>query len=170
MVPHVVWSPGAGLVLELGEIALPAAHPADVTVPEGFARVRGAHLTLLRRRSLAAIVPFVAADGAARGASLAALPSPPPVALTGPLCRAEAPEEDASLGPGPRVSLYLACTGQDALHAYLAAVVATLDARSRAAGGPAFPHPEPDRLFHVSVWNNRGGDPRHSVGGVTAPR
>ena len=36
MVPHVVWSPGAGLVLELGEIALPAAHPADVTVPEGF--------------------------------------------------------------------------------------------------------------------------------------
>lgn len=167
MVPHLVWPAGGGLILELGAVLWPPPDAADAPLEPGLAPIPHAHLTLLRRRSLAGIAAAIGADPAA---TLAALPPPPPVLLCGPRRRAEAPEEDPTLGPGPRVSLFYACANQDALHDWLAAVVAVLDARSRAAGGPAFPHPEADRLFHVSAWNNRGGDPRRSVGGVTAPR
>lgn len=68
----------------------------------------------------------------------------------------------------PRRTGFLVLTPRDqaACAATMRQVVDALDRASRAAGAGPFPHPEPDRFFHLSVWNNRGGDAMRSIGDI----
>jgi|GEM_PF-4228260 len=160
------WTPGAG-----GLLALVPPHVLEgrgVVVPEGAAAVRPLHLTCLASRSMAPLVGTL--DPAEVLPRLPRMPLPDFVAGVETAHRPPHPVKDP---PGTRTSRetgFLAATPDSQLtcHAVLREVVRILALSSQACGGPDFPHPEPDRFFHLSVWNNRGGDAMRSIGDICA--
>ncbi len=131
-------------------------------IPAGFAPVRPLHLTFLRRKSMEPLVSVLDCAPA-----LPLLPMPVLHRDVHVAQRSPHPQRDPA-GSGMRRTGFLAVVNQDAYHAVMRDAVALLDAASRRAGGPAFPPPEADRFFHVSVWNNRGGDAKRSIGDIRA--
>ena len=170
---HWHWTPGAGGLLALVPAsALDAAGRGGVTlaipVPPAAAPVRPLHLTVLASRSMAPLVGLL--DPAIL------LPQLPPIELPDfdpkvyVAKRGPHPDKDLPHESRPRHTGFLAVddAGQAHWHAVLQDVVRRLDHASRAAGGPPFAHPEPKRFFHLSVWNNRKGDARRSIGDIQA--
>lgn len=72
------------------------------------------------------------------------------------------PDKDPPTEQRPRRTWFRRVASQDRCHAVLEAIVDEL----RAASGQPFPHPEADRFFHLSCWNNRGGEGRRSIGDI----
>ena len=69
----------------------------------------------------------------------------------------------------PRTTWFLAAANQRALRDGLGTIAAALHMASLTRGGPPLlPHPEAARFFHLSMRNNRGGDPRRSIGDIHA--
>ena len=58
---------------------------------------------------------------------------------------------------------------QDELWAYVKDLSRLLDAAFRQVSGIGFTNSETNRYFHMSVANNRNGDPLKSIGSITAP-
>jgi len=155
------WTPGAGGLLamvpvDLVEDTLPQEVPVD------GAPVRPLHLTCLRSVSMAPLLGVLD--------RLPALPAPPPPRFHPTVhvaVRPPHPVKDPADAPFRRTG-FLAVANQEEWAALVEHVVRQLDLASRAAGGPPFPHPERDRFFHLSVWNNRGGDAMRSIGDIQA--
>ncbi len=162
---ELAWTPGAGGLLGLVPVsALPTVIEEDL--PLAARPVRPLHVTLLRSASMAPLVECLGPDWDAIRETLPPVPLP---RLSGRLRKAQRPPHPDKDPPGetrPRRTWFLAAREPAALQAALGAVVRALDAASRARGGPPFPHPEPDRFFHVSLFNDRGGDPTRSIGDI----
>jgi hypothetical protein len=159
------WTPGrGGLVAELPPGLVPTVMAEGLGA--GARVVQPLHVTLLRTASMAPLVPVL---GPAWPELRGALPAFPAPHLLSQLHRAERPphpEKDPPGATAPRTTWFLVPADPAPLRAALADIVAALDAASRARGGPTFPHPEPERFFHVSLFNDRGGDARRSIGDI----
>lgn len=159
------WTPGAGGLLALVPLAaLPTIRHAELAPTA--APVQPLHVTLLASASMAPLVDVLGVDWATVRESLPPVPLPP---LDGHLRCARRPPHPTKDPPGetrPRHTWFLTVSEPGPLRTAVAAVVRALDAASRARGGPPFPHPEPERFFHVSVFNDREGDPRRSIGDI----
>ncbi|MBO84973.1 MAG: hypothetical protein CL927_06415 [Deltaproteobacteria bacterium] len=165
------WIPHSGGLLALvPDSILESVHQGGVAlpirVPSGAAVVRPLHLTFLSSASMAPLAGMVDPQ-----AVLPQLPAIERIAFEPIVHVAERgphPEKDLPLVTKPRRTGFLAVesTAQAQCHAVLCTVVAVLDRASRSYGGPSFAHPEPDRFFHLSVWNNRNGDTRGSIGNI----
>ena len=155
------WTPGAGGLLAVMEVAM-VAEQLPQSMPSDCHPVRPLHLTCLRGQSMAPLV--------GRLPELPALPGLPLPTFDPTVWVAHRPPHPVKDSPGApsRRTGFLAVRNQSDCRAVVAEVVRRLDAASRALGGPAFPHPEPERFFHLSVWNNRGGDPMRSIGDIQA--
>ena len=161
------WTPGEGGLLAL---VAPEMVPALVmrSVVPGACPVRPLHLTLLRSASMGPLVPVLGPHWPRIQCGLPRVPAP---ILLPRLERATRPPHPRRDPPGEsrsRTTWFVQPADPDRLRAAVAAIVSALDEHSRAHGGPAFPHPEPARFFHVSVFNDRGGDPRRSIGDIGA--
>lgn len=159
------WRPGiGGLVADVPEGLVP---PALREAPEPDARrVRPLHVTLLRSASMAPLVPVLGPEATAL---CTRLPPVPVGVLLPSLHRASRPPHPVKDPVGttlPRTTWFVVPADPAPLRGALAAIVFALDAASRARGGPDFPNPEPERFFHVSVFNNRGGDAWRSIGDI----
>lgn len=155
------WHPGRGGLLVLVPpacVPIPtAAERADL--PPEAAPVIVPHLTLLRGASMAPLL------GRVRPAVLDHLPPFPAPTFVPGLFLAERPphpDKDPPTERRPRRTWFRLVADQGRCHAVLQDIVAEL----RAASGLDFPHPEPDRCFHLSCWNNRGGEGRRSIGDI----
>ena len=148
------WSPGAALVVPVDpSIAADFVLPSEASpIVEGGAPAL--HVTLLSR---AALAPIAEALAPRWGDVLAGLPDPPPIRLDGPLRRAH----DAARN---RASWYVPVADPEAWRAYTADVSAAIDAALRAADAPGISTDEPQRVFHVTLANDQGGDPYGSIG------
>ncbi len=167
------WTPGAGGLLALVPASVvEAGHRGAVVpairIPDGCAPVRPLHFTCLSSRSMAPLVGLLDAPQVIE--SLPELALPPLHPGVHVATRAPHPIKDPTDCTIPRRTGFLAVApaGQQACHAILREVVRCLDRASRRAGGPPFLHPEPDRFFHLSVWNNRGGESMRSIGDICA--
>lgn len=159
------WTPGrGGLVAELPAGLVPTV------LAEGLGRgarpVRPLHLTLLRTASMAPLVPVLGPEWGALQADLPPFPAPRLLPTLHVATRPPHPVKDPPGSTAPRTTWFIVPADPAPLHRALSALVAALDGLSRARGGPAFPHPEPDRMFHVSLFNDRGGDGRRSIGDI----
>jgi hypothetical protein len=167
------WSPGAGGLVALVPVSALDAWgqgdaALDIVVPPDAALVRPLHLTALASLSMAPLIGRL--DPAVVMAQLPRLDLPAfepavYVARRGPHPTKDLPDVVRSRHTG-----FLAVDAAGQLHcrAVLQAVVAWIDHASQAVGGPAFPHPEPNRFFHLSVWNNRNGEGWRSIGDIQA--
>lgn len=151
------WTPGAGGLLAHLHGALDVPHPG---VPAAVT-VRPLHVTLLGRRSVA---PLMGASEAAVQAVFAQAPPPPPLVWAPALHLAERgphPDKDPPSETRPRRTWFVVPVTQGVWRRYLLELVGRID---DVVGG--FPHPEPQRFFHVSVFNNRGGEGWRSIGDI----
>ena len=167
------WTPGSGGLLALVPDSvleswrLGAAGRA-IQLPPDAAAIKVLHLTCLSSRSMECLVGVLD--------PLVVLPQLPAIERLAfePFVyvaeRGPHPEKDLPLVTEPRRTGFLAVDPvvQAHCHAVLRAAVSELDRASRSCGGPPFPHPEPERFFHLSVWNNRNGAPRRSIGDIRA--
>lgn len=154
---RLTWSPNeGGLLLVLPDEEL-AAFPCPPPPPDAPDQrpVRGLHITLLSRRSLAA---------------LAALPSPPP--LPAGLLAGRPPPP---LRPRPALhcaaratkrSYFQVLESQAAWSAWTAAVLTDWQNSALHVNPALWPAVEPARLYHLSRYNAGGGAPQASVGDV----
>ena len=137
--------------------------PAGAT-GEAVAPVAGLHITLL---STAAMAPLVAALGSDTPPPALFWPGPPPPLALGPLTLATAPPHPHKDPPGspPRRTWHQPLRDQAAWAAWVQRAV-----RAWTARWPALPWPAPEaaRVYHLSRFNNRGGDPARSIGEVWA--
>lgn len=160
------WTPGSGgLVAEVPQPAI-AQVPLPPTCPPGTAAVRPLHLTALRRASMAPLEDVLGPNAQHWLSLLPSLALPTFSPTVHEAVRPPHPTKDPADCTIPRRTGFLVPRDQATLHATLAAVVVALERASLKAGGPAFPHPEPERFFHLSVWNNRGGDAWRSIGDI----
>ena len=157
----LAWAPGqGGLLLPLSG-APPLRPPAEEAAP-----VHELHLTLLRSADMA---PLVEPLGPRSAALSAELPLWIPVWVSPDLWPVARPPHPTRDPPGELrpVRSWVQRVLDPAPHlARRAALVARLDAASRALGGPAFAPADDGRALHLTRFNNRGGDPRRSVGDV----
>jgi len=155
------WTPGAGGLMAIVPARL-VEEWLPQSIPAGCTPVRPLHLTCLRSGSMAPLVGVLD--------SVPVLPQLPVPVLHREVHiaqRSAHPLKDPA-GSEMRRTGFLAVANQAECHAVMRDVVSILDAASRSAGGPHFPHPEPERFFHLSVWNNRGGDAMRSIGDIRA--
>jgi hypothetical protein len=130
--------------------------------------VRELHVTLFRSAEMA---PLVGLLGEEWPALAAALPAWAPVGLEPGLWEVVRPPHPTRDPPweGRPVRSWVQRLADPARHLGLrAALVAQLDEAARARGGPGFAPEGGGRALHVTRFNNRGGDPRRSVGDVGA--
>jgi hypothetical protein len=161
------WTPGDGGLLALVSPQLVPTIMAE-GLPTDARAVQPLHLTLLRSVSM---LPLVSVLGPVWGqvrASLAAIPAPRLAARVHMASRPPHPTRDPAGTTQDRHTWFVLPVDPEPLRAAVSEIVRALDAASRARGGPAFPHPEPGRLFHVSLFNDRGGDARRSIGDIHA--
>lgn len=160
------WTPGKGGLLAVIEPAwVPATPPPDdphaVPIPPAHL-----HVTLLRSASMA---PLVDVFGPHWTEIEPSLPRPPrPRFSSGLQCatRAPHPTKDPPDETRSRSTWFLVVDDQAAWHEALRRIVTKLDEASRRRAQLTFRHPEPDRLFHVSLFNDRDGDPARSIGDI----
>lgn len=169
MTLHWHWVPGAGGLLALVPDSLLGSRlrgDVALSMPPSAVAVQPLHLTCLASRSMASLVDVLDPQ--------TVLPTLPQIERLGfePTVfvaeRGPHPDKDPPQVTAPRRTGFLVAdaASQAHCHAVLRAVVTALDQASRAQGGPPFLHPEPQRFFHLSVWNNRGGAPRRSIGDI----
>lgn len=155
------WTPGrGGLLARVPPSCVPPLSPAlRARLPPEARPIDDPHITLLRGASMAPLVGVLDAGITAR------LPPPPLPRFSAVLHRATRGPHPTKDPPGsalPRTTWFRAVVEQDRCHAVLAEIVAMLAAES----ARPFPHPEPDRFFHLSCWNDRGGDGMRSIGDI----
>ena len=159
------WNPGAGgLVADLEPSAL--VWPEELGMPEGAHRVTPFHLTLVSGRSMAPLVDVLGAEWARIRVDLPRLPD---AQFSQHLQRAERPPPPLKDGPHerrPRVTWFLVLTNAAAVREVVDHIVSILDDHYARRTGERFFRPEADRFFHLSVFNNRDGDPRRSIGDI----
>jgi hypothetical protein len=63
----------------------------------------------------------------------------------------------------------LPVVNQDDFRAYVQQLTCILDGAFRRLRGSGIPNPDIGRYFHLSVANNRGGDPLKSIGSIRLP-
>ncbi len=159
------WTPGdGGLVAAVPCEALPTL--TEVAPAAEAEAVQRLHMTLLRSDSMAPLVDVIASDWERLRATLPPIPWPQFESALRVAVRGPKPPKDPPSERRPRRTWFLAARDQQALRSVLLQVVEALDTASRARGGPGFRHPEPARFFHVSLYNNRGGDPMRSIGDI----
>lgn len=160
------WKPGNGGLLALIDPAwVPGVPPPE---DRGAMAISPAHLhvTLFRRASMA---PLVDVLGPAWDAIEPTLPRPPRPCFEPILHRATRGPHPTKDPPGEtrsRNTWFLVLSDQQAWHACVRRIVTRLDAESRRRAGLTFRHPEPARLFHLSLFNDREGDPARSIGDI----
>lgn len=161
------WTPGDGGLLALVSPYLLPTIKA-VGLPAGARAVRPLHLTLLRSASMAPLVPVLGPVWGEVRATLPPLPAPRFSARLHIACRGPHPTKDPKGSLRERHTWFVTPVDAHALREAVGGIVCALDAASRARGGPVFPHPEPGRFFHLSVFNDRGGDARRSIGDIAS--
>lgn len=165
MEPHWQWTPGHGGLL--AHVPLAWAAPFLPDAPPPLTQwVRPLHITFLHRVSMQAVAPVPLP-----AAFLGALPSLPTPVLGPPIWEATRPPhpiKDAGHTTEERRTGFLEVQNQDAFHAVLNDVVMHINKWRVAHGAAPIAHPEPDRFFHISVWNNRNGDSMRSIGDIAA--
>lgn len=159
------WTPGEG-----GLVAGVPPHLVPTILAEGLppeARaVQPLHITLLRTASMAPLVPVLGPVWAALRATLPPVPAPQLGARVHCARRPPHPTRDPPGSVLARHTWFVVPTDPAPLRAALQGIVRALAAASRGRGGPDFGHPEPGRFFHVSLFNDRGGDARRSIGDI----
>jgi hypothetical protein len=139
-------------------VPVPPTFGDGLALPPGAVPLRdeagpALHVTLLSRHTLAPIEEALRARWAALAPTL---PPPPRPAPDGPVRRAHDPARG-------QTSWYVVLAEQAAWRAHVAAVVAAIDAALRRDGLGGFAASEPDRVFHVTLANDQGGDPHRSI-------
>ncbi len=162
------WVPGrGGLLASVRPEWVGAPDPGRLS-PDAIPIPRDAlHVTLL---STDAMSPLVDTLGPAWPSLRAGLSCPPRPRFDGHLHRAERPphpRKDPPEEARPRRTWFLAVADQGAWRRALAQIVTELSRASIERGGQAFAHPESDRFFHLSLFNNREGDPARSIGDIS---
>ena len=162
------WVPGAGGLLALVPPHRLAVGDRGVVLPTGATPVQPLHLTCLRSASMAPLVGLL--DPGELVDALPPMPMPELHPTVWVAHRPPHPTKDAVDCTLPRRTGFLAATpsGQRRCQVVLEEVVHHIDRACRRAGAGPFPHPEPQRFFHISVWNNRGGDSHRSIGDICA--
>lgn len=117
---------------------------------------------------MAPLVARLADDWATTVGRLPPIPRP---AFGSSLHRAQRsphPQKDPPDERRPRVTWFLPVEDQDGWRERLERVVTTLDEIHRERGGGPFVNPEPNRFFHLSLFNNRDGEANRSIGSIDA--
>jgi hypothetical protein len=159
------WTPGNGGLLALVSPDLVSTITAQ-ELPVHARAVQTLHLTLLRSASMLPLVPVLGPVWGQVRASLPPVPAPRFTPRVHVAIRPPHPTRDPADMTRARHTWFVVPVDQEPLRAALSEIVCALDLASRARGGPAFRHPEPRRLFHVSLFNDRGGDGRRSIGDI----
>ena len=152
MATQLNWRPDGGIVAWVQEDRLP-----KYDLPPEATRIQqdgkpAFHVTLI---GSSALPPYRDAMAAVWPAVLDAAPEPPEVELSPEAGRAHDEVKN-------KTSWYACVLNPDAYREYLRSLVHLIDQEMRAAGKGAF---EPDfhRRFHVTIANDKGGDPMASV-------
>jgi hypothetical protein len=146
------WMPGGGVVSEIHGLTPDWKLPSEATLLHVF------HVTLIGRKAfLENQNTMIGAWDSLRGT----LPSPRPPEL----------ETQVRLATdGGRKTWYLHIGNQEEFRSYVDELTRLLDKAFRRLDGCNFTNPESDRYFHMSIANNRGGDPLKSIGSIERPR
>jgi len=157
------WKPGrGGLVVD---IATPLIVESMQT-PANSQRVTSLHITSLATASMA---PLVVPLGPHWGSIRPILP-PMPTPIFEPTLQAAVrpphPTKDPPDCPTDRCTHFLVVKNQAQLHRWLQSIVDALNRACQRVNAAPFAHPEPNRFFHMSVFNNRGGQPHRSIGDI----
>lgn len=142
------WVPGGGVVLEV--------HPArqDWQLPDDATQLPSFHVTLIGRKVFLEQQDAMAkVSGNVR--KRLSIPPYPELDTTVKL----ATDED-------RRTWFLEIANQDDFRDYAQQLTSILDDEFRRCLGIGLSNPETDRYFHMSVANNRGGDPLESIGSI----
>lgn len=161
------WNPGnGGLIARVEPNWLPPFDRSQLPVDATALPTDHLHVTLLRPESMRGLVDILGPDW---GRIRPRLPQPPRPLLGNRLHRAERTPHERKDPPNetrPRITWFLKVENEQAWREALQDIVAEFDTTVRERGGIGFSHPEPDRFFHLSVLNNRGGDPKRSIGNI----
>ena len=162
---ELMWNPGqTGLCLHIPEefpITISAA-PDD----EAAAIVKPRHITLFRQASLK---PILEPLGRAWSDGIINIPPIPPLRLAPNLYLAQRgphPEKDPENCRIERKTWFVAVADQTLWSLWLDMFVAEMNEAMSGLKEP-WTNPEPDRFFHVSIFNNRDGDPFRSIGDIS---
>jgi hypothetical protein len=163
------WSPGQGGLLALVPLdALPTVVELDLA-PSACA-VRPLHMTLLRGVAMAPLVSALGPDWEAVRATLPPIPWPQLMGLMRLAVREPHPTKDPPGEKRPRRTWFLEAGNQGELRDALSSLVVALDGACVARGGPsvapALSRAATSRFFHVSLYNDREGDPMRSIGDI----
>ena len=144
------WVPGGGVVIDVHSAARNWLLPADATQLASF------HVTLIGRK-----VFLERQDTMAKAWEKVrpTLPLPPQAELDTALNE----EIDEN-----RKTWFLHVANQDEFRSYVRSLTTILDDAFTRLTGSGFTNPEAERYFHMSVANNRGGDPLESIGSIKA--
>lgn len=153
MTRQLHWRPDGGIVAIVPENTLP-----EYVLPSEATRIQldgkpAFHVTLIARRVMQ---PYKDAMTTLWPAIADAAPEPPVARLSPELKKAFEEEKQ-------KTSWYVNVINADAYREYLRRLVDLIDHKLQNAGYPRFINPELDRPFHLTVANDRGGDPMGSV-------
>lgn len=152
--PVLSWQPGGAVIAQVDPTLVPAvALPAEATRLHEHGRV-SYHVTLIGRASLAAVAPDLAEVWPQVLASM----RDPPVPVLRPVLALAVDRRKH------KRTWFLRVENQADFAQYVRDLAACL---ARYLGGVDFQHRERDRFFHVSVANDRAGDPIRSIGAIT---
>ena len=153
MTTQLHWRPGAGIVASVPEDTLP-----EYMLPSEATRIQvdgkpAFHVTLIARRvmepyqdAMKTLWPTIAGDAPEA-----------PVAQLSPELKKACDEKKG------KTSWYVDVINANAYREYLRVLVDLIDRKLQNAGYPRFINPEMDRPFHLTVANDKGGDPKGSV-------
>ena len=153
MATQLNWRPGGGIVAFVPEDTLP-----EYDLPPEATRIQldgkpAFHVTLIGRRVME---PYKDAMTTSWPAIAAAAREPPVAQLSSELKKACNKEKQ-------KTSWFVDVINADAYRNYLRDLVALIDHNLQTAGYGPFINPVMDRPFHMTVANDRGGDPMCSV-------
>ena len=153
MATQLNWRPDGGIVASVPEDTLP-----EYDLPPEATRIQldgkpAFHVTLIGRRVME---PYRDAMTTSWPAIAAAAKEPPVAQLSSELKKACNKEKQ-------KTSWFVKVINADVYSEYLRDLVTLIDDHLKTAGKGPFINPEMDRLFHMTVANDRGGDPMDSV-------
>jgi hypothetical protein len=157
MATQLNWRPDGGIVAFVPEDRLPKY---DLPLEATRIQLDGKpafHVTLIAKRVME---PYKDAMTTVWPAILAAAPEPPVAQLSLDLKRACDKEKQ-------KTSWIVEVINAEAYSEYLRDLVALIDHHLQTAGKGSFINPEMDRLFHMTVANDKGGD---AMGSVSDPQ
>ena len=145
------WMPGGGIILEVQYARQDWLLPPDAVVLPGF------HVTLIGRKALLEHKDLMETSWTLLRSTL---PQP---------CQPELDIRVHQATDGERRTWFLNIVNQEEFRSYVGELTRHFDEFSRQLNGRRFTNFETDRYFHVSVANNRGGDPLQSIGSIKPP-